>query len=157
MSWTGTKTLELYGRYCEIAERLNALSAQEDWAAVGTGLAALSVLAEGGALEAAEALAEYYAFQHLSGPHQDNEKAYKWYYLAFEATGSSVAFNNQSLSESSYLGVIGDFRNEAVVSELVEGIGLSRVQTLDHEAAAWLDQHGRLRSLDPRTAASAKA
>src|SRR5688572_19891135 len=64
MSWmTETKTLDLYRQYCEIADRLSALSAKEDWAAVGPALAVLSVLAEGGALEAAEALAEYYAFR----------------------------------------------------------------------------------------------
>ena len=95
----------------------------------------LRVLAEAGNLEAAEELAEILA---LSGPVHDAADAYKWYYVVLSQQGYSVEFADINDTPPSYCGPVGDFRNEAMVSGLVEELGFERVTELDKEARQWL-------------------
>jgi hypothetical protein len=95
----------------------------------------LGVLAEAGDLEAAEYLAE---IQALPGPVHDAASAYRWYYVVLAEQGYSVEFTDTNETPPEYCGPVGDFRNEAMVSGLVEELGFTRVKELDNEAARWL-------------------
>ena len=87
---------------------------------------------EAGMLQYAETVAEMVA---LAGPHHDAALAYKFYYVSHANEGYLVAFVNQSDEPTHYLGLDGDFRNEAMVSGLVEELGLAALPALDSEAA----------------------
>lgn len=99
-------------------------------------LARLEALAESGVVRAGEALAEILA---LGGPTHDAAAAYHWYYIALSQQGFSVRFEDQNLIPPHYCGPVGDFRNEAQVSALVDELGFVRVRELDREAQAWLE------------------
>jgi hypothetical protein len=95
----------------------------------------LQELAEAGHPEAAQELAEVLA---LPGPYHDPESAYKWYYIALSQQGYAVQFDDQIHTPPHYGGPPGDFRNESMVSSLVETLGFDKVRFLDAEAAHWL-------------------
>jgi hypothetical protein len=99
-------------------------------------LSRLEALANSGLVRACEALAEILA---LEGPTRDAAAAYRWYYIALSQQGYSVRFEDQNLIPPHYCGPVGDFRNEAQVSALVDELGFERVHELDREAQAWLD------------------
>lgn len=101
-------------------------------------LALMRAAVEGGALEDAGLVAEITAFP---GPHHDAAVAYKLYYVSHALDGALVAFANESDQPEHYLGPVGDFRNEAIVSDLVSELGLAALPALDAEAAALL-AHG---------------
>lgn len=86
---------------------------------------------------AASQLAEVLAFE---GPLCKPEVAYKWYYVAAALDGCLVAFDDQNHTPPSYGGPDGDFRNEAIVADLVRYLGFEKVQQLDEQAARWLKQ-----------------
>lgn len=91
-------------------------------------------LAEAGAVDAADLIAELSAFDPaLHNP----EIAYKFYNIALEAQGYSVAFDNRSTDAGHYLGPPGDFRNEPQVSDLVQQLGLAACKRIDEEAEQW--------------------
>ncbi|MEP7216462.1 MAG: hypothetical protein ABI782_09430 [Anaerolineaceae bacterium] len=92
----------------------------------------LEARAQGGSLAAGEYLAEILA---LDGPLHDAAAAYKWYYIALSEQGYSVGFEDQNASPPHYCGPVGDFRNEAMVSDLVVELGFARAAELDREAA----------------------
>lgn len=100
----------------------------------------LSVHAEAGNLEAAEYLAEILA---LSGPVHDAANAYKWYYVVLSQQGYSVEFADVNGTPPNYCGPVGDFRNEAMVSGLVEELGFEQVTELDNEARHWLSSRAQ--------------
>jgi hypothetical protein len=93
---------------------------------------------EGGAIELAGVAAEALAFD---GPHHDPARAYIYYYLAYSQEGYSVAWANEVDEPHHYLGPVGDFRNEAIVSDLVAELGVSALPALDLRAAELL-RHG---------------
>jgi hypothetical protein len=97
-----------------------------------TAVRRLEAWAEGGSLAAAEYLAEILA---LDGPVHDAAAAYKWYYIALSEQGYSVGFEDQNASPPHYCGPVGDFRNEAMVNDLVAELGFARAAELDREAA----------------------
>lgn len=125
--------------YDSVSERLDAASDDQDSSAFRAALRDLSSLAEHGDLAAAEALAEILA-QH--GPHHSPDVAYKWYFIALSQLGYAVAFHDLNGAPPAYRGPVGDFRNEAAVSELVSALGFARVGELDIEAAEWLHARG---------------
>lgn len=121
------------------------LSDQLDVAAPGSieyarALTAMAALAEEGSIEAAEAVAEVFAF---SAEHHHPEKAYHWYYIALSAQGYTTEFADQNHSPPDYCGPVGDCRNEAPVNSLVQELGFARVQALDRVAEEWLRKNRR--------------
>ena len=122
--------------YEVVEDELRAAGDDEASEAFGSALERLRKLVESGCVEGAETLAEILALQ---GPRHDAANAYKWYFVALHLQDYSTAFDNQR-DDGFYLGPIGDFRNEAMVSELVDELGLDRVQQLDEEARAWLKE-----------------
>ena len=101
-------------------------------------LAELQKFAEAGWAEAAQALGE-----ELSKPGTGfkPDQAYKWYYIGLSLDGYNVDWNDTNHSPPYYCGPAGDFRNEAIVSDLVVLLGWERVHELDDEAAQWLADH----------------
>ena len=93
---------------------------------------------ESGAIEFAGVAAEALAFD---GPHHDAARAYVYYYLAYSQEGCSVAWANEVDESNHYMGPVGDFRNEAIVSDLVAELGVSALHALDLRAAELL-RHG---------------
>lgn len=71
-------------------------------------------------------------------PYLDREAAYFWYFIAHYQNGYETAFNNKDGTPDHYCGPIGDFRNGEAVWDLVETLGLRRVQELDAKAREWL-------------------
>jgi hypothetical protein len=93
---------------------------------------------ENGAIDLAGVAAEALAFD---GPHHDAARAYVYYYVAYSQEGYSVAWANEVDEPNHYLGPVGDFRNEAIVSDLVEELGIAALPALDFRAAELL-RHG---------------
>jgi hypothetical protein len=117
------------------ADGVHALWDEQASMAFRAALARLAATAERGSVEAAEFLGEIYS---LDGPNHDAAVAYKWYHIALFHRGYSVDFCDQNGHPPHYGGPDGDFRNEAMVSDLVRELGYDRVHELDNEAAAWL-------------------
>ena len=105
----------------------------------GAAMKSLEKVAEAGSVEAAEAVAEFFA---LPGPHCDPEAAYRWYYVGLSQQGYSTVFADQNHDPPYYCGPVGDFRNESMVSELVTNLGFERVKELDALAAEWMKARG---------------
>lgn len=97
----------------------------------------LKELASRGICEACEMLGE---MQSLDPVVYDLEAAYVWYYIALKSQGYSVAYRNEG-SGNAYVGPEGDFRNEPMVADLVERIGLERIKILDSQAEAWFSRN----------------
>jgi hypothetical protein len=93
---------------------------------------------ENGAFDLAAVAAEALAFD---GPHHDAARAYVYYYVSYSQEGYSVAWANEADEPNHYLGPVGDFRNEAIVSDLVAELGVSALTALDMRAAELL-RHG---------------
>jgi hypothetical protein len=125
--------------YEDVAERLDSSWDKPDGKEFRGALEQLVVLAEHGNLEAAEFLAEILA---LDGRHHDAAAAYKWYFIVLSQQGYSVAFRDLNGIPPAYGGPVGDFRNEAMVSDLVSELGFERVKVLDQEGVSWLHAHG---------------
>jgi hypothetical protein len=119
-----------------IADALDVASSESS--EYRSALVAMEELAEAGSVEAAEAVAEIFAF---AGPHYQPGKAYHWYYIALSAQGYSTGFDDRNDMPPYYCGPEGDFRNEAQVNSLVVEIGFTRVHALDRVAEAWLHRH----------------
>lgn len=100
-------------------------------------LTAMEALAEAGSIEAAEAVAEIFAFTEK---HRQPERAYHWYYIALAAQGYATGFDDQNNSPPHYCGPIGDFRNEAQVNLLIAELGFARVRLLDKLAEECLQK-----------------
>ena len=52
--------------------------------------------------------------------------------------GYTVQFEDHNRTPPNYCGPAGDFRNESVVSGLVDTPGFDKIRSLDAEAARWL-------------------
>jgi hypothetical protein len=101
-------------------------------------LTKLEKIARDGSVEAAEGIAEVFAF---SKTHRDAAKAYFWYHVALANQGYSTAFQNLHDTIEQYCGPEGDFRNEAQVSGLIGELGEFRVRQLDAQASEWLRKY----------------
>ena len=120
----------------ELDSILDILESDDDSSA--TFFAALDraeLIAAGGSLEAAEAIAEIFAFSKV---HRDAGKAYLWYQIALASQGYSAVLANQSDSLEQYWGPVGDFRNEAQVNGLLAQLSEARIRELDAIAREWL-------------------
>ena len=102
----------------------------------------LEVLAESGHYDACEILAELMSTEQSV---RDPRIAYFWYYIASKHQGFRTAFKNEGSIET-YVGPEGDFRNEAMVAELIEVIGIDAVGALDDKAEEWMLKHPAIRS-----------
>ena len=122
--------------YEALCETIDSLSYDRNSPEFRAALVRLTEAAEDGNLDAAELPAEIRA---LPGSHYDPEAAYRWYYVAFSHQGYVMEFNDLNNVPPNYGGVVGDFRNESMVSGLVEVLGFGRVRELDEEAARWLE------------------
>lgn len=98
----------------------------------------LRALADAGFLDACGLLAE---LQAVEPDVYDPAEAYKWYYIALKREGFSVEYRNEYGSPESYLGPIGDFRNEPMVSDLIQTLGVPNIRALDRAAEEWLATH----------------
>jgi hypothetical protein len=130
----------IHGDLAELYDRSVLSADSKDHLSRAALISELERVAEAGWENAAFALAQEWA---KPGINRDIEKAYKWYHIAFAWDDYETAWNNQNAPDDVYLGVDGDFRNESVVSELVDAISHSRLQELDEEATAWLSLHDR--------------
>ncbi len=130
----------LHGDLSELFERAQLPADSKDYLSPEALRSELERIAEAGWENAALALAEELK---KPGPNRDAEQAYKWYHIAFAWDDYETAWNNQNGENDVYLGGDGDFRNESVVSELVDAISHSRLRELDSEAATWLSLHVR--------------
>jgi hypothetical protein len=101
-------------------------------------LSQLESMANDGSSEAAEAIAETFAFSEV---HRNPEKAYLWYHVAFATQGFGTSFENRHETIEQYCGTDGDFSNEAQVNELLAKLGEARIRELDAIAAEWLRRH----------------
>ena len=120
-----------------LCEQINELYEHQDSLEFTLALSKLNDFAELGSIDAAEYLAEILAHD---GPNHDAASAYKWYFVALSSQEYLTEFNNISDIPHRYCGVIGDFRNESMVSDLVDELGLEHVRQLDSEIRQWLDQ-----------------
>lgn len=102
----------------------------------------LITLAERGYYPACEAIAETLA---VAPSVRDAEEAYVWYFVACKFDGYSTILANKGSAEY-YLGGLDDFRNEPMVSGLVDEIGISRLEDLDRRAKEWMKAHPALQS-----------
>lgn len=114
----------LHGDLSDLYDRAELSANATDYLSRERFLAELERVAENGWENAALALAEKLK---EPGPHRDAEQAYKWYHIAFAWADHKTTWNNQSNEDDVYLGVDGDFRNESVVSELVDAIAHTRL------------------------------
>ena len=126
----------LEAEYEAIAAKIEALWDDQSSSMFREAVTSLATIAESGSLQAAEYLAEILA---LHGPLHDAAAAYKWYYVVLSQQGYSVTFDDQNRTPPHYCGPVGDFRNESMVSGLIEELGFDRACKLDEEAAAILE------------------
>lgn len=96
------------------------------------------IIANAGSIDAAEAIAEIFAFSPV---HRDPATAYMWYHIVLAREGYSTEFANQHDTVEQYCGPVGDFRNEAQVNDLVGELGEKRARELDAAAREWLANH----------------
>ncbi len=122
-------------RFAEICDRHAAHYDRPDSSEFRKVVHDLQEMAETAHAEAAHTLADVLA---VPGPYYDPEAAYKWYYFALSEQGYSVEFNDENHDPPHYCGPAGDFRNESMVSDLVETLGFEKVRSLDAEAKRWL-------------------
>lgn len=101
-------------------------------------LSKLRLLAEAGDLDAAEGFAELSAYP---GPCHNAAAAYFWYHIVLSKEGYSTDFVEQDPFYSSYHGPVGDFRNESLVSILVDELGFAQAQTIDVAAQLWISKN----------------
>jgi hypothetical protein len=71
----------------------------------------------------------------LPGPNHDASLAYTLYHVAYAVDGYAVSWANESDDPSHYLGPVGDFRNEAMVSDMIQELGLAAIPALDAAAS----------------------
>ena len=103
----------------------------------------LRELAESGYLHACGILGE---LQALDPSVYDPDAAYRWFFISLQREGFSTDFQNEFGSDEQYLGPVGDFRNEPLVSDLVRILGVSRLKELDAQAREWLSLRPQLTS-----------
>lgn len=101
----------------------------------------LRILAESGCYEVCEVLAEVLT---LSDEMRDPAGAYVWYYVSLKTEGYSVELKNVTPDNETYYGDTDDFRNEAMVSDLIDELGQSRLAKLDAMAEEWMAAHPRV-------------
>ncbi len=93
-------------------------------------------LAEGGHEGAVGMIAEIYS--HLE-PHKDIEKSYFWYYIHYANEEAYIMeYDNEDDTGEGYLGKNGDFRNEIVVNELINQLGIIKAKELEEKAKAYM-------------------
>jgi len=95
-------------------------------------LATLVSAVEEGDLQYAGLVAEIFA---LPGPRHNAALAYKFYYVSHSEDGYMCKWANESKDPQHYLGPVGDFRNEAMVNDMMLELGLSAIPALEAEAA----------------------
>jgi RNA recognition motif-containing protein len=122
-------------RFSDILDRFETHCAQPESQEFREVVHDLHQLAEAGHIGAAQQLADVLA---QPGPNYDPESAYKWYYIALSQQGYTVEFQDQNHTPPYYGGPVGDFRNESLVSALVDTLGFDKIRSLDAEAARWL-------------------
>jgi hypothetical protein len=123
----------------EVDDLFDILESEDETSATfANTLAKLENIARDGSAEAAEGIAEVFAF---SRTHRDPEKSYFWYHVALANQGYLTAFQNLHDTLEQYCGPMGDFRNESQVNGLVGELGEFRVRQLDVQASEWLRKH----------------
>ena len=117
-------------------------------------LAHLEGFAKRGSRLAPEAIAEALA---LSERWRDPELAYVWCHVHYRQEGYSTSFDPQPPLGGVYYGALDDFRNEAMVSDLVDELGLERIRKLDAiagELLAEIERGKHNKSLNSTAAAT---
>jgi hypothetical protein len=102
-------------------------------------LKAVIKLIEAGAIESAAALGTLLI---APGPLHNASEAYKWLHIGLCHQGYLTAYKNEYEAQgNTYLGPIGDFRNEDEVSMCINELGLAVLPLLDAQAQAWLVEY----------------
>ena len=118
-------------RYAAVLEALLDASKAQDRQRFEALIEEMKNLAVEGIYGAAESVAESLAFsEHWCDPKQ----AYVWYHIHWALEGYSTAADPDPPDPYHYYGKVGDFRNEAAVSELIDEFGLELMADLDREA-----------------------
>ena len=124
-----------------IAKKIDDLEADcysESTTVARSALRRLAMLADAVNLRACEVLAEFFT---RAGPLSDAAAAYFWYHIVLSQEGYRVGFDNLDNTGASYLGPVGDFRNEAEVSDLVSELGFEQCRAIDERTRHWLEAH----------------
>ena len=123
----------------ELQSSLDLLRSDEDQTTEDFADALATVLCaiESGDLDHAGLVAELLA---MPGPHHDAANAYKLYHVAHALDGYLVAWANESDDVSRYFGPVGDFRNEAMVSDMISELGVDALLELDASAQELLER-----------------
>ena len=102
----------------------------------------IEAIAKEGNRDAIEIIAEQYADNDII---QNHEKSYFWYHLYYalddEADPYKTKFENMEPDPdypNHYGGKTGDFRNESMVSDLIEKLGLKKIKIIDAEVEKFL-------------------
>jgi hypothetical protein len=132
----------LNARGAAAADKVEGLHGKETTAEYLDALERLTAVANEGSLDAAEFLAEVLS---RKGPRHDAAAAYIWYFVALHQQGYLTTFDHSNVAPP-YSGPAGDFRNESMVSLLVDELGLERIRELDQAAITWLSTRNLLRS-----------
>jgi hypothetical protein len=125
--------------YTELVQEIEELFESRESTIFLASLERLRKFAESGLADAATFLGELHS---LPGAAHDPAEAYKWFYIGLSQSGYTTEFNDTNQTPPHYCGLVGDFRNESMVSDLVLNLGFERIRVLDGEAAAWLKLHG---------------
>lgn len=96
-------------------------------------------------IEGAMDLAEIYSLQRIF---VNNKKAYLFFNIYYYDKVYSVKFFNESPDNSTYLGVISDFRNEPIVSEVVDYLNFQEIIDIDSQAQYWRRENSLLRIIE---------
>ncbi|MBB6430290.1 hypothetical protein [Algisphaera agarilytica] len=126
--------------YEELCEKLEEIDWQIPSDLKSSILQQLEELVATGHAEAAETLAEVLASDG-EGSKSCLQEAYRWYYISFYLQGYSMAWRDENHTPPYYSGPVGDFRNEAQVSDLLLELGWETVKQLEVEASEWISKH----------------
>ncbi len=130
-----------YGDVCDLMDRAQLDPSDPEYLTRDAMLSELVRFAEKGWEDAALALGSELG---AHGRDRDPEAAYRWFHIGYSWTdGYSTDWADDGDNAPYYSGPVGDFRNEALVSELVDEIPHDKLRELDAEAQHWLSTHER--------------
>lgn len=85
--------------------------------------------------EYGQQLGEIYSQSEL---YKNFERSYFYYFIGLSQNGCYVGFRDLSRTPPSYCGMLGDFRNEMQVCDLVDTLGWDKIKEIDLKAKEWL-------------------
>ena len=117
---------------------LSCFESEHDSIELLRNMEALESLIDPDSIDQAELIGEAYEF--ISTVY-NAEKSYYYYQIFYSQNGYSIGWRDENDSPPYYGGAIGDFRNEAPVSDLIVKLGYEKCQKIDSKARQWLEQN----------------